>query len=100
MTTSVRYSQELQGEGSGFTPIGATILRLLVKLAWEDPSLRDIVEYLDRVPIAGNSMGMVKRWDFSVYSDGVIDRLFADELDRNHDTPWDEWARAYFRRPR
>jgi hypothetical protein len=96
VTTSVRYSPELQGEESGFTPIGATILRLLVKLAWEDPSLRDIVEYLDRVPIAGNSMGMVKNWDFSVYSDEVIDRLFADELDRNHDTPWDEWSRAYF----
>jgi hypothetical protein len=96
MTAVVRYSPELQGEGSGFTPIGATILRLLVKLAWEDPSLRDIVEYLHRVEIAGNSMGMVKQWDFGVYSGGVIDRLFADELDKNHDHPWDEWSRALF----
>lgn len=96
LTTDVRYSPELQGPGSGFTPIGATILHLLVKLAWEDPGLRDIAEYVSRVEIAGNSMGVVKQWEFGVYSGGVIDRLFADELDKNHDDPWDEWSRALF----
>lgn len=91
-----RYSPELQGGGSGFTPIGATILHLLNKLAWEDSTLRDLVEYFNLVEIAGNGIGLARQWDFSVYSDPVIDRFFADELSNNHDQLWDEWSRYWF----
>ena len=72
----------------GFTPVGVFISSLSEKLAWENPELRDLVNYYKRVKISGSGYGHGIPWSSSIYSEKVRQRLEAGYrvLD-----DWDEW---------
>lgn len=77
-------------EFSNFSPLGVLISELLVKLAWEDPPLREIARYFLAVEFSRSSSGRSRHWDRSVYSPALRRRLSLSKL---HDIiDWDEWA--------
>ncbi|MDP1872444.1 MAG: hypothetical protein Q8K61_12595 [Gallionella sp.] len=77
-----------KNQASQITPIGVLISCLSKKLAWENPSLRDIAEYYRKVKIAGSGQGIVRMWPTSIYSDEIRSRI---ETGEGSAKPWDEW---------
>jgi len=63
-----------------FTPIGVLISYLSQKLAWEDPSLRDLADYYRITNIAGSGKGYMREWPSSIYSKDVRTRVEAGML--------------------
>lgn len=83
-----RYTTSLN-QTEGFTPIGVFISSLSEKLAWENPELRDLVNYYKGVKIGGSGYGHGIPWSSSIYSEKVRQRLEAGY--KGLDNNWDEW---------
>jgi hypothetical protein len=81
-------AQERQVEH--FTPIAVLISYLSQKLAWEDPSFRDLADYYRMVNIAGSGMGALRTWPSSMYGDEVRPRVESGGL--SNGKPLDEWS--------
>ena len=74
-----------------FTPIGALIAKLMERLAWEDPALRDLVDYYRATKIGGDGKGGFRQWPISIYSENVQCHIQSGgNLSSNVET-WDEW---------
>lgn len=80
------YEQQVEQ----FTPIGVLISYLSQKLAWEDPSLRDLADYYRITNIAGSGKGYMRMWPSSIYSEEIRTRVEAGML--SNGKPWDEWS--------
>jgi len=72
-----------------FTPIGVLISYLSQKLAWEDPSLRDLANYYRLTNIAGSGRGSMRLWPSSIYCEEIRPRVEAGML--SNGKTWDEW---------
>ena len=74
-----------------FTPVGAFYVNLMTRLAWEDPTLRDIVEYYRATGAGGREGGdLPHQWGLSIYSDPVK-KLLEKGRPSNAPSIWDEW---------
>ena len=78
------------GQFEGFSPIGVFLCELLVKLAWEDPSLRDIARYFVGVEFSSSASGMIRSWSRDIYSPSLRRRISLRRLKSEVD--WDEWS--------
>jgi Domain of unknown function (DUF6602) len=76
-----------------FTPIGVLISFLCRKLAWEDPSLRDLADYYRLVNISGSGKGRMRSWASSIYSGEIRSRVEAGML--SNGANWDEWRLGF-----
>ncbi len=76
-----------------FYPIGTLISRLTLRLAWEDPSLRDLADYYHEASIAGGAQGFSRKWHTSVYKNESRPPSRIGEFPRH--PPWDEWANNF-----
>ena len=90
MSYYVKHSVTHEGQTEHFTPIGALIYYLSHKLAWENPSLRDLADYYSTTNLAGGGMGHGRRWDSSIYSDDIRGLVVAGRL--SNGVRWDEWS--------
>lgn len=78
-----------------FQPIANLIHHLLIRLAWENIALRDLIEYYRNAGISGLKGGILRNWSMSVISDDV--RRAREEGVRLSQPPsamprgWDEW---------
>ena len=89
MTGYVRGSAHDENQISGFTPVGALICKLLVRLAWEDASLRQLADYFVRTHIGGAGVGQAARWrPEDVFSDLVRN---AQTSSKPVYDDWSEW---------
>ena len=92
--SSVYFGHTLSKNRSGhFTPIGTLISRLWLRLAWEDPPLRDLADYYLRTGIDGSASGTPRYWPNSIYSKGIPPRAEAFHL--SGDPFWDEWSNTF-----
>ncbi|MDH4394720.1 MAG: hypothetical protein QE278_03485 [Limnobacter sp.] len=82
------YSQEQQV--AHFTPIGVLISYLSQKMAWDEPSFRDLADYYRITNIGGSGAGQVRKWPASIYSEEIRKRVEAGRLSNGE--PWDEWS--------
>ena len=73
-----------------FTPIGSFISSLIMKLAREDPRLRDIADYYRLTGLLGSGGGRMREWPTSIYSEKVLIRAEAGILTNGE--WWDEWS--------
>ncbi|QQZ41052.1 hypothetical protein IF690_24055 [Pseudomonas sp. SK3(2021)] len=73
-----------------FSPIGVFISELLVKLAWEDPPLRQIASYFLGVEFSRVSTGTPRSWSRKIYSDSLRKKISLSKLNPKID--WEEWA--------
>ena len=55
-------TKTLNRQRDQFTAIGVLISMLSIKLAWEDPSLRDFADYYRGVEMPGLGMGTMRKW--------------------------------------
>jgi hypothetical protein len=85
----VGHTREHEQQVDQFTPIGVLISYLSHKLAWENPSLRDLADYYRIANIAGSGKGYMRMWDSSIYSEEIRSRVEAGGLANGN--PWDEW---------
>jgi len=78
------------GPDTPFSPLGVFLTELLVKLAWEDSSLRDIAGYFVDVEFSASADAMSRSWPRSIYSQALHKELtlkrLVDEL------AWNEWG--------
>lgn len=79
------------GEGANnFEPVGSFYVNLMERLAWEDPALRDIVDYYRATEISGRVGGQFShQWSLSEYSEAVQNQI---KKGRPSNAPlnWDE----------
>ena len=90
ITTYFGHTHYYNSKSNHFNPIGTLISRLSLRLAWEDPSLRDLADYYLRASIDGSALGHSRRWHTSVYKAGVRPHSHLP----NHPF-WDEWSGTY-----
>ena len=89
ITAYVGHTHYRNRNSKHFNPIGTLISRLSLRLAWEDPSLRDLARYYMRTSIDGGGSGIQRYWPSSVYK--KKDRPFAVIGDSSSSPFWDEW---------
>ena len=88
------FSHERQ-TGS-FTPIGTLISNLSRRLAWENPELRDLVDYYKDTEIGGTGQAPVRPWPISIYSEDVQRSIQGGVSGASsHITTWNEWQMGY-----
>lgn len=85
----IGHTRTYEHQVEQFTPIGVLISYLSQKLAWENPSLRDLADYYRIVNIAGAGKGHMRMWPSSIYSEEIRPRVEAGML--SNGKPWDEW---------
>lgn len=92
-TSYFSHAMEAVNQQESFTPIGCLIAYLSKKLAWENPSLRQLSEYYPKTGIEGSGSGSVRFWaPVSIYSEGVYAQLPARLSAGN----WKEWSNYFF----
>ena len=80
-----------KNETLNFTPIGTFYANLMERLAWEDPTLRDIVDYYQATKIAGEGGGRLRRWPLEKLSDVVQKQIRGGRRLSSYVVSWDEW---------
>lgn len=95
--TSYAAHADLTDEHQQYTPVGAFISFLSQKLAWEDPSVRDLADYY-RTTLIGPGHGNTRLWPTSVYSDQIRSKVETERLLlplAPGKEWWDEWQFAF-----
>ena len=78
-----------------FTAIGSFYANFMERLAWEDPTLRDIVDYYRSVRIGGESKGgQLHRFSFEVFSGSVQEQIRNHGLSNDYRS-WSEWKHFF-----
>lgn len=91
-----RHTPSHQAQYEQFTPIGTLISFLTRRLAWENPTLRNLVDYYYVTGIGGNCEGKFRQWPVSVYSKDVRRRLLSGHMNLPQSVmSWDEWNFAF-----
>ena len=92
----IRHTPSHQAQYDHFTPIGTLISSLSRLLAWEDPALRNLVDYYHVTQIGGNGEGRTRHWPISIYSENIQRRLLSGRVDLPQSAmSWDEWKFAF-----
>ncbi len=93
ITGYIRRSPEQENQVSGFTPVGALICKLLVKLAWEDPSIQRLADYFLGTLISGSGMGRIALWQpEGVFSESVRNSQISSKPVYEN---WSEWNKDF-----
>ncbi len=79
------------GVGSATTaPVGSALSYLMRRLAWEDPTLRDLADYYVETNLDGSGSGVPRMWPSSIYSESIRKSVEAGHL--SNGAGWDEWS--------
>jgi len=90
------HSQEDNNQIAGFTPIGAMLTELIIKIAWQNPDVRRIADYFRNSRVSGSGIGIMRAWPLTVFSDDIREDIMAgSKLRRSLPMEWDEWS-AHF----
>jgi hypothetical protein len=89
-STYMRHAIGAARQGEFFSPLGVLLSYLYSKLAWTFPDMRNLEEYFRRVDLQGAGQGAVRRWEVSIYSEQIRDRVYRGSL--SNGVPFDEWS--------
>ena len=93
-TSYFSYAIEAANQRKTFTPIGCLVANVSEKLAWENPSLRQLAQYYRKTDIMGLGGGGARYWPpIQIYSGEVYAQLPAG-LSRFGN--WSEWSYYFF----
>lgn len=90
ITSYVGHAYTNDEQVKHFTPVGALISSLSQRMAWEDPSYRDLADYYRITNISGSGSGEVRKWPTTIYSDEIRTTVEAGRL--SNGKAWDEWS--------
>jgi hypothetical protein len=68
ITTSYTASSNVSDQPASFSPIGAFLTNLIIKLARKDPAMRDIGSYFQMSNLTGIGDGTGRSWPFDILS--------------------------------
>jgi len=80
------------GDSKVFQPTGGMLAYLTQRLAWNDPSIRDLADYYRMAGLWGYGYGAMRYWPQSVLSDEVRRGIEVGHLRQHGD--WEEWSTA------
>lgn len=87
------HNYEDPNQIEGFTPIGAMLAEIFVKIAWQNPDIRRIANYLRISHLSGSGKGVIRHWPLDILSPEVKTEIIAGgKLKVAHDSLWDEWT--------
>jgi hypothetical protein len=89
-STYMRHAIGADRQGEFFSPLGVLLSHLYSKLAWTFPDMRNLEEYFRRVNLQGTGQGAMRRWEISIYSNTIRDRVYNGVL--SNGTSFDEWS--------
>ena len=91
-TSYFSHAMQANNQQEAFTPIGCLIAFLSRKLAWGNPSLRQLAEYYPKTGIEGSGTATVRYWaPQDIYSDETYAQLSA----RFGEGEWSEWSHQF-----
>ena len=90
MTAMSCCSADSEAQHASFRPVGALVDDLTRRIAWADPSVRDIADYFRRANLGGSASGEMRLWPLSSYSLDVGQQISAGRF--TNGVPWDEWS--------
>lgn len=73
-----------------FQPIGGMLAYLTQRLAWEDPSIRDLADYYRLANLWGLGRGQARNWPQAILSDEVRKKIDRGMLTNGEG--WSEWS--------
>jgi len=76
-----------------FRPVGALLDAITYRLAWADPSVRDIANYFRRTNLGGSGSGKMRFWPLSSYSPSVAEQIKAGRA--TNGSWWDDWSYGF-----
>lgn len=76
------------GSEDFYTPVGAFIFDLLQHIAWQYPSVRDIVSYMRKLNLSGAGKGKMRPWNFDILSEETLKNLYQ----LKNGGFWNEWG--------
>ena len=80
-----------------FTSIGALISNLSKRLAWEDPTLRDLADYYHDTKMTGPGSGTLRKWQAKlIYSSEVFSGFGIRGLLAGEANTWNEWFSGFW----
>ncbi|MBI2313995.1 MAG: hypothetical protein HYU77_15970 [Betaproteobacteria bacterium] len=85
------YLQERQGRA--YSAVGEFIKDLCYKIAWEDPTLRELAIYFANV-LGHTGVGSMRTWPASIYSDKIRDNVVRG-IGVVGGERWNEWSMAF-----
>lgn len=90
------HSENQSNQVPGFTPIGAMLTELMIKIAWQNSDVRRIADYFRLANVSGSGQGIMRCWPLTVLSDDVRDDVVAgNKLKRALPMEWDEWSSSF-----
>jgi len=76
-----------------FSPLGLLLSRLYSQLAWTFGDMRNLEEYFRKVNLCGSGAGRMRKWDLSICSPQIRDRVYNGML--SNGMSFDEWSLAF-----
>lgn len=71
-----------------FTSVGSCVFDLLQNIAWQYPSVRDIVTYMRKLNISGSGSGYSRPWEWSILSEETQENIYR----LKNGGFWNEWG--------
>ena len=96
LSSHIGHTSSVDNQVEYFTPIGVFISHLTKRLAWEDPSLRDLADYYRIADIGGLGGGSLREWPSSIYSEKVRSLVEAGNLSSGPSSFWAEWSGVFY----
>jgi hypothetical protein len=85
------HSGQYDPEGAQeHTAIGGLLSYLVLKMAWENSSLRSLADYYLITDIAGTGSGRMRLWPSTIFSEQIRPRIEAGQFAPAN--AWDEWS--------
>lgn len=92
MSSINRSMLDEENQKATFQPIGAMIAYLTQRLAWDDPSIRELADYYRLTELWGRGIGEARFWPQSIYSKEVRKGIEGGALIGGDG--WSEWHPA------
>lgn len=93
--TSGYICHSIDGERQAeyFSPVGTLLSGIFSDLAWTFQDMRPLEEYFRKVNMQGSGKGNMRKWDITIYSEKIKDRVYRGQL--SNGSLYDEWHIAF-----
>ena len=97
ITSYIRWTAGSTIQVEDFTSIGVLISNLSKRLAWEDPTLRDLADYYHDIKLTSTGSGRQRRWQANlIYSPEVFSGYGIHGPLVGEANIWNEWFSGFW----
>jgi len=93
VTAYVCHAIGQERQADFFSPLGLLLSHLYSQLAWTFVDMRNLEEYFRKVNLCGSGAGRTRRWDISIYSPQIRERVCNGML--SNGVSFDEWSLGF-----